>query len=141
MGGTAGLGAGGWRGQEAGCEAFYGIDGDAAIADAAGGQAGSAAPGRCRYFVGDDSRSTDVAYLPGLAFPTLRWFDGARGFVLPPAGEQALYVAPDRAAADFAKRCLGEGALLERERDAVLGAGVDLYLSGAGAGGCASPRR
>ena len=64
-----------------------------------GGPAGRAARTSLRradatYFAGDDSRSTDVAYLNGLAFPTLRWFDGARGLVLPPAGEQALYVLP-----------------------------------------------
>ena len=140
VGGTASLGAGEWRGQVADGEAFYGIVGDVAIATRQATRPDLLRRADAVYFVGDDSRSTDVAYLPGLAFPTLRWFDGARGFVLPPAGQEALYVAPDRAAADFAKRCLGEGALLERERDAVLGAGVDLYLSGAGAGGCASPR-
>jgi hypothetical protein len=140
IGGTASLGAGELRGQVAASEAFYGLVGDVAIATRQAARPDLMRRADAVYFVGDDSRSTDVAYLPGLAFPTLRWFDGARGFVLPPAGQEALYVAPDRAAADVAKRCLGENALIGRERDAVLGVGLDLYLAAAGAGECASPR-
>jgi len=139
-GGAAGLGAGELRGQGAASEAFYGIVGDAAIAARQAARPELLRRADVTYFVGDDSRSTDVAYLSGLAYPTLRWFDGARGLVLPPAGETALYVAPDRAAADFAKRCLGDAALFGRERDPVAGAGVDLYLAAAGAGACTAPR-
>lgn len=142
VGGVAGLGVGGWRDHEAAREAFYGVHGDAALAARQTSRPDLARRADVTYFVGDDSRSTDVAYLSGLAFPTLRWFDGARGLVLPPGQEQALYVMPDRAAADVAKRCLGEGALIGRERDAQAGAGLELYLTGADAatGGCAAPR-
>jgi 4-amino-4-deoxy-L-arabinose transferase-like glycosyltransferase len=140
VGGAAGIGAGEWRSQEAAREAFYGLNGDAALATRQAARPDLLRQADATYFVGDDSRSTDVAYLSGLAYPTLRWFDGARGLVLPPAGQQALYVVPDRAAADLAKRCLGEGASLGRERDAVMGAGLELFLASAGAGDCAEPR-
>ena len=90
-------------------ESFYGLNGDAALAASQ-----ALIPDYLRladmvYFAGDDSRSTDVAYLRGLAFPAMRWFDGARGMVLPPADQQALYVLPHRAAADVARRCVGGG--------------------------------
>ncbi|MCC7368452.1 MAG: glycosyltransferase family 39 protein [Chloroflexi bacterium] len=141
VGGSASLGAGEWRGHDAAREAFYGLNGDVAIATRQASRPELLMRADAVYFVGDDSRSTDVAYLTGLAYPTLRWFDGARGFVLPPQGQDALYVAPDRAAADFAVRCLGDGALLGRERDAVTGAALNLYLAGAGVGECAAPRQ
>ena len=140
LGGVAGLGASGWRSRDDAREAFYGLNGDAAIAARQGGRLDLMRRMDSTYFVGDDSRSTDVAYLSGLAFPTLRWFDGARGMVLPPAGEQALYVLPDRAAADFARRCLGDGASIGRERDPVNGAGLELLIADATSGDCASPR-
>ena len=78
-------------------EAFYGLNGDAALATRQAARPDLLRRADTTYFVGDDSRSTDVAYLRGLAFPTLRWFDGARGLVLPRPDEQALYVLPDRA--------------------------------------------
>jgi hypothetical protein len=140
VGGAAGLGAGGWRGSEAAREAFYGLNGDAAIAARQAARPDLARRADVTYFAGDDSRSTDVAYLSGLALPTVRWFDGARGLVLPPAGEEALYVAPDRAAADFAKRCLGEGASIGRERDPIAGAGLELLIAADPIGDCATPR-
>jgi hypothetical protein len=140
VGGAAGLGAGDWRGRDAARQAFYGLNGDAAIASRQAGRPDLLGRVDVTYFVGDDSRSTDVAYLSGLAFPTLRWFDGARGLVLPPAGEQALYVLPDRAAADFARRCLGDGASIGRERDPANGAGLELLIAATGTGECASPR-
>ena len=80
------------------------------------------------YFVGDDSRSTDVAYLRGLAFPTPRWFDGARGLVLPRTDEQALYVLPDRARAELAKRCLDQAINTERTVDPLSGLDLDYEL-------------
>jgi hypothetical protein len=140
VGGAVGLGAGDWRGQEAAREAFYGLNGDAAIAARQAARLDLLRRADATYFVGDDSRSTDVAYLSGLAFPTLRWFDGARGLVLPPAGEQALYVMPDRAAADVAKRCLGDGASIGGERDPASGAGLELMIAADGADACAVPR-
>jgi 4-amino-4-deoxy-L-arabinose transferase-like glycosyltransferase len=140
VGGAAGLGAGEWRGQQAAREAFYGLQADVALAARQASRPDLARRADSTYFVGDDSRSTEVAYLSGLAFPTLRWFDGARGLVLPPAGEEALYVVPDRAAADFAKRCLGEGASIGRERDPSTGAGLELLIASAGGGACAAPR-
>jgi len=140
LGGVAGLGASGWRSRDDAREAFYGLNGDAAIAARQAGRLDLMRRTDSTYFVGDDSRSTDVAYLNGLAFPTLRWFDGARGLVLPPAGEQALYVLPDRAAADFARRCLGDGASIGRERDPMNGAGLELLIGDVTSGDCASPR-
>ncbi|MFN8632483.1 MAG: glycosyltransferase family 39 protein [Chloroflexota bacterium] len=138
--GAAGLGAGEWRSQDLAREAFYGLNGDAGIAARQAARDELLRQADVAYFVGDDSRSTDVAYMSGLAYPTLRWFDGARGLVLPRTDEQALYVVPDRAAADFAKRCLGEGASIGRETDPRQGAGLELFLASAGAGECAAPR-
>jgi 4-amino-4-deoxy-L-arabinose transferase-like glycosyltransferase len=140
VGGAAGLGAGGWRTDDAAREAFYGVHGDVALAVRQAARPDLLRRADSTYFVGDDSRTTDVAYLSGLAFPTLRWFDGARGLVLPPAGEQALYVLPDRAAADFAERCLGEGAVIGREWDQPTGLGLDLMLASSALGACAAPR-
>jgi hypothetical protein len=140
IGGAGALGAGGWRGQEVAREAFYGLNGDAALATRQAVRTDLMRRADATYFVGDDSRSTDVAYLSGLAYPALRWFDGARGLVLPPVGAQALYVVPDRAAADLAKRCLGDGVALAGEQDEQTGAGLALYLTDAGASGCGAPR-
>nr|MBA2447725.1 hypothetical protein [Chloroflexota bacterium] len=111
-------------------ESFYGLSGDAAIASRQAAKAEHSRLADAIYFVGDDSRSSAVAYLRGLAYPTIRWFDGARGLVLPPAGERGLYVLPDRAAADFARRCLGDGTIIARELDPPTGARVDLALAG-----------
>ncbi len=139
-GGAAGLGAIDWRSPDAAREAFYAVSGDVAIAVRQAARPDLMRRVASAYFVGDDSRSTDVAYLNGLAFPTLRWFDGARGVVLPPPGEQALYVMPDRAAADVAKQCLGSSASIGRERDPVVGVGLELLLASAGTGDCTMPR-
>ena len=140
VGGAASLGAGEWRGRDAAREAFYGLNGDAAIAARQAARPDLLRRTDATYFAGDDSRSTDVAYLNGLAFPMLRWFDGARGLVLPPPGEQALFVLPDRAAADFARRCLGDGASIGRERDPPSVAGLELLIAAAGVGDCAELR-
>ncbi|MGE3269273.1 MAG: hypothetical protein AB7P40_11025, partial [Chloroflexota bacterium] len=139
-GGGASLGAGPWPDQATAHQAFYGLNGDAAIATRQASRPELLRRADAVYFVGDDSRSTDVAYVSGLAYPALRWFDGARGLVLPPAGQDALYVAPDRAAADFARRCLGESASLGRENDPLTGAGLELFLATADASACATPR-
>ncbi|MCC6179205.1 MAG: glycosyltransferase family 39 protein [Chloroflexi bacterium] len=121
-------------------EAFYGLSGDAALATRQALRADVQRTADTVYFVGDDSRSTDVAYLRGLAYPTLRWFDGARGVVFPPAGEQALYVVPQRAAADVAARCLGDGARIDQQIDPASGGVVDVYLTSAEHGECAEAR-
>lgn len=108
--------------EDAGRESFYTLSGDAAIAARVASRPESLGSVDAVYFVGDDSRSSSIAYLRGLAYPSLRWFDGARGLVLPPTGERALYVLPERAAPEFALRCLGD-AVGGREIDGVSGTG------------------
>jgi hypothetical protein len=121
-------------------ESFYGLNGDAALAARQAARPDLLRLADAVYFTGDDSRSPAVAYLPGLAYPSLRWFDGARGLVLPPPSERALYVIADRTGADFARRCLGERTLLARERDGPSGAWLDLLAATRGEAGCASSR-
>lgn len=122
-------------------ESFYGLSGDAAIAGRHAAQPDALTLADSVYFVGDDARSSAVAYLRGLAYPQTRWFDGARGMVFPPSGERALYVLPDRAAADFARRCLGDGAAVSREQDVPTRAWLELAFADAADSACADSRQ
>ncbi|MFN8524060.1 MAG: glycosyltransferase family 39 protein [Chloroflexota bacterium] len=92
-------------------EALYTLNGDAARAALAAAQSRAAEQGLGVYFAGEDSRSDSIAYLRGLAYPRLSWFDGSRGLVAPAEGASALYVLPapqDRGdAAAVARACLG----------------------------------
>ncbi len=122
-------------------EAFYGLRGDAALAARQALRPELMRLADAVYFAGDDSRSEEVAYLRGLAYPDTRWFDGAHGLVFPPSGELAAYVLPERAAADFARGCLGDGAQVGREQDPLTGAWIDLALASLGDGPCRTPQQ
>ncbi len=121
-------------------ESFYGLAGDAAIAARQAARADRLSLADDVYFVGEDSRSSAIAYLRGLAYPAMRWFDGSRGMVLPPPGERALYMLPDRAAPDFARGCLGDETRLARELDLPSGAWLDVALASLGDGDCTAPQ-
>ena len=110
-------------------ESFYGINGDAALAARQALRPDLMRQADVVFFAGDDSRTMDVAYLPGLAFPSMRWFDGARGLVLPPADTRALYVLPDRAGAAVARRCLGRELTAPTRRDVRVEAALDTVIA------------
>jgi len=122
-------------------ESFYGMTGDAALAARQALRLDLMRQADSVYFAGDDGRSASVAYLRGLAFPTMRWFDGARGIVFPPPEQQALYVLPDRAAADVALRCIGDDPSAGPAADPRTGAGMTVALASREGAACTRSRQ
>jgi dolichyl-phosphate-mannose-protein mannosyltransferase len=73
-------------------DGVFGLGGDAAPAARAVRAAPDSWQADRLYFGGVDRRSSSVAYLPGLAYREMKWFDQSAALVWPAEGERGLLV-------------------------------------------------
>jgi hypothetical protein len=72
----------------------FGLGGDAAPAARAVAQTPESWQVDRLYFAGQDGRSFGTAYLPGLAYREMKWFDVNHAFVWPSEGKQGMRLLP-----------------------------------------------